>query len=58
MGEAIARGCAIVMTAHEPLALGGVAAFSRYEIVRGRLIAVAATAREIAGPQRSAAAGG
>jgi heme exporter protein A len=35
--EAIARGCAIVLTAHQPIAIGGLK-FDLYEIVRGRLL--------------------
>lgn len=58
MGEAIARGCAIVMTAHEPPATGAASGFDHYEIVRGRLIAVTAGARKIADSPGSAAAGG
>ena len=35
--EAIARGCAIVLTAHQPIAIDGLK-FDLYEIVRGRLL--------------------
>jgi heme exporter protein A len=34
--ETIARGCAVVLTAHQPLAIDGLR-FDLYEIVRGRL---------------------
>jgi heme exporter protein A len=34
--EASGRGCALLLTAHEELAMNGIA-FARYEIVRGRL---------------------
>jgi heme exporter protein A len=36
LAEALARGCAVIATAHEPLALPA-ARFDLYEIVRGRL---------------------
>jgi len=38
--EAIARGCAAVLTAHQPLAIGGLHC-DIYEIVRGRIRALA-----------------
>jgi len=41
--EAIARGCAVLMTAHQPLAVDGLH-FDVYEIVRGRLLTLAGTA--------------
>ncbi len=37
--EAIARGCAVVLTAHQPLAIEGLRP-DLYEIVRGRLLAL------------------
>jgi heme exporter protein A len=40
--EAIARGCAVVLTAHQPLAIEGLR-LDLYEIVRGRLLALADT---------------
>ena len=36
--EALARGCAIVLTAHQPLAIDGLE-FALYEIVRRALVA-------------------
>jgi ABC-type multidrug transport system ATPase subunit len=39
--DAIARHCAILLTAHQPLAIGGLT-FDQYEIVRGRLLAPSA----------------
>jgi heme exporter protein A len=38
--ESIARGCALVLTAHQPLAIEGLS-FDLYEIVRGRMLALA-----------------
>jgi heme exporter protein A len=38
--EAIARGCAVLLTAHQPLAIDGLR-FALYEIVRGRLLTLA-----------------
>lgn len=38
IGEALAGGCAIVLTAHQPLAIAKLE-FALYEIVRGRLVA-------------------
>jgi heme exporter protein A len=38
--EAIARGCAVVLTAHQPLAIGGLHC-DLYEITRGRMFALA-----------------
>jgi heme ABC exporter ATP-binding subunit CcmA len=38
--EAVARGCAIVITAHQPLAIDGLR-FDRYEIARGRMLPLA-----------------
>ncbi len=37
--EALARGCAVVLTAHQPLAIDGLT-FALYEIVRGRMLAI------------------
>ena len=37
--EAIARGCAVVLTAHQPLAIDGLR-FAGYEIARGRMLAL------------------
>ena len=37
LGEAVARRCAIVLTAHQPLAIDGLK-FGLYEIVHGRLL--------------------
>jgi heme exporter protein A len=37
--DAIARHCAILLTAHQPLAIDGLT-FDQYEIVRGRLLAL------------------
>jgi heme exporter protein A len=42
--EAIARRCAIVLTAHQPFAIDGLE-FELYEIVRGRLLQMAAESR-------------
>ena len=58
MAEAIERGCAVVMTAHEPPAIGALSGFDRYEIVRGRLIATASGARASADSRASVASGG
>ncbi len=38
--EGIARGCAVLLTAHQPLAIEGLR-FALYEIVRGRLLTLA-----------------
>ena len=43
--DAIARQCAIVLTAHQPLAIPGLN-FDQYEIVRGRLPALSAEPRD------------
>ena len=42
--DAIARHCAILLTAHQPLAIDGLT-FDQYEIVRGRLVALDAEPR-------------
>jgi heme exporter protein A len=56
MAEAIGRGCAIVMTAHEAPAIAILRGFDRYEIVRGRLLAAASGAS--AGSRANVASGG
>jgi heme exporter protein A len=52
--EAIARRCAIVITAHQPIAIDGLE-FSLYEIVRGRLLRL--TGDALAVPLRAQSAG-
>ena len=53
--EAMNRGGAVVITAHETLRLGGLT-FTGYGLVRGRLYATAAGAETNLGHERSAAA--
>jgi len=52
--EALARRCAIVLTAHQPLAIDGLH-FDFYEIVRGRLLRLNHDALDV--PLRAQSAG-
>jgi ABC-type multidrug transport system ATPase subunit len=54
--EAMNRGGAAIITAHEALQLGRLS-FTSYALRRGRLWAMAAGAKTNVGPERSAAAG-
>jgi len=49
--EARERGCALLLTAHQDLAIAGLR-FDCYEIVRGRLLAPAEADRARMRPQR------
>jgi heme ABC exporter ATP-binding subunit CcmA len=54
--EALDRGCAVVMTAHEQIQVGGLA-FPSYVLVRGRLSSTSADPEAAARTEPSAAAG-
>jgi heme exporter protein A len=59
--EALARGCAAIITAHEPLILEGIS-LDVYEIIRGRLVPMAPAPqsgqREASGRERGSALAG